>query len=143
MRSFREQKPFLVRDVAEIEKDLSPRSREFVRQMGVQSFICVPIVYEAESLGVLVVENNRSRNNLAQSEISLLMGVASQTATAIINARSFKRIKESERQYRLLADNISDVIWIIDLSLAKFSYVSPSVERVQGFTPEEVMELDL
>jgi len=143
VRSFREQKPFLVRDVAEIEKDLSPRSCEFVRQMGVQSFICVPIVYEEESLGVLVVENIRSRSQPAQSEINLLMGVASQTATAIINARSFKRTKESERQYRLLADNISDVIWIIDLSLAKFSYVSPSVERVQGFTPEELMEFDL
>jgi PAS domain S-box-containing protein len=143
VRSFREQKPFLVRDVADIEKDLSTRSREFIRQMGVQSFICVPIVYEEESLGVLVVENIRSRNHLAQSEISLLMGVASQTATAIINARSFKKIQESERQYRLLADNISDVIWIIDLSLAKFSYVSPSVERIQGFTPEELMKLDL
>jgi len=143
VRSFREQKPFLVRDVAGIEKDLSPRSREFVRQMGVQSFICVPIVYEEESLGVLVVENFHSRNHLAQSEMSLLMGVASQTATAIINARSFKRIQESERQYRLLADNISDVIWILDLSLSKFTYISPSVERVQGYTPEEIMNLDL
>ncbi len=143
VRSFREQKPFLIRNVSDVKADLSPRSREFVRQMGVQSFICVPIIFEEESLGVLVVENNRSRNNLAQSEISLLMGVAAQTATGINNARSFKKTQESERQYRLLADNISDVIWVIDFSLSKFSYVSPSVERIQGFTPEELMELDL
>ena len=143
VRSFREQKPFLVRNVAEVESDLSPRSREFARQMGVQSFICVPIIYEEESLGVLVVENNRRHNNLAQSEISLLMGVAAQTATGIINAQSFNKTQESERQYRLLADNISDVIWIIDFSLFKFIYISPSVERLQGFTPEEVMALNL
>ncbi|UCD82410.1 MAG: response regulator [Desulfobacterales bacterium] len=143
VRCFKEQKPFLVRDVADIEKDLSHRTREFIRQMAVKSFICVPIVYEEESLGVLAVENTNSRNRLTQSEISLLMGVASQTAISIINARSFKKIRESERQYRLLADNISDVIWILDLSLTKFSYVSPSVERVQGFTPEELMKLDL
>ena len=143
VRSFREQKPFLIRDAAGIEKELSPKSREFVRQMGVQSFICVPIVYEEEGLGVLVVENIHSPNQWSQSELSLLMGVASQTATAIINARSFKRVQESERQYRLLADNISDVIWVFDLSLTKFSYVSPSVERVQGYTPEEFMQLDL
>ncbi len=111
--------------------------------MEVKSFICVPIVYEEASLGVLAVENINSQNRLTQSETSLLMGVASQTATSIINARSFKQIKESERQYRLLADNISDVIWIIDLSLSKFTYVSPSVERLQGFTPKELMEQDL
>jgi len=143
VRCFREQKPFLIRDVAEIEKDLSPRSLDFVRRMAVQSFICVPIIYEEASLGVLVVENTKSRNHLAQSEISLLMGVASQTATAIMNARSFKKIKESEQQYRLLADNISDVIWIIDLSLSKFTYISPSVERLQGFTPKALMERKL
>jgi PAS domain S-box-containing protein len=143
VRSFKEQKPFLVRNVADIEKDLTPNTREFIRQMDVKSFICVPIVYEEESLGVLAVENTNSQNRLTQSEISLLMGVASQTATSIINARSFRQIRESERQYRLLADNISDVIWIIDLSLSKFTYVSPSVERLQGFTPKELMERDL
>jgi PAS domain S-box-containing protein len=143
VRSFKEQTPFLVKDVAEIENDLSPRSREFIRQMDVQSFVCVPIFYEKESLGVLAVENTRSSNRLAQSEISLLMGVASQTANSIINARSFKQIRESEQQYRLLADNISDVIWTIDPASSKFTYASPSVERLQGFTPPELLELDL
>jgi len=143
VRCFNELKSFLVNDISEIEPDLSPGSREFIRQMAVQSFICVPIVYEKKALGVLAVENTNSRQHLAQSEISVLMGVASQTAASIINARSFKEIKKSARRYRLLADNISDVIWTLDLSLSKFAYVSPSVERVQGYTPEELMELDL
>jgi PAS domain S-box-containing protein len=143
VRSFNEKKPFLVKDVAKIENDLSERSRKFVRQMDVRSFICVPIVYEKEALGVLAVENAHFHNRLDQSEISLLMGVASQTATSIINARSFETIKESERQYRLLADNISDVIWTMNLSTLKFSFVSPSIERLQGFTPKEFMALEL
>lgn len=100
--------------------------------------------FSNSAVGPGAPESARSRQNrLTQSEISLLMGVASQTATSIINARSFKQIRESERQYRLLADNISDVIWVLDLSLTKFTYVSPSVERLQGFTPEELMQLDL
>ena len=71
------------------------------------------------------------------------MGVAAQTAISIINARSIKKIRKSEQQYRLLADNISDVIWIINVSTLKFSFVSPSVERLHGFTPNEYMALEL
>ena len=119
-----------------IEKELSKTRLSLIRQMGVRSFVCVPLVYEKEALGVLVTENNSSQSHIAQSEINLLTGVASQTAISIINARSIKKIRKSEQQYRLLADNISDVIWVIDVATLKFSYVSPSVERLHGFTPQ-------
>ncbi|GEM_PF-2087218 len=45
---------------------------------------------------------------------------------------------ESEEKYRLIAENTSDVISILDLKL-RHLYVSPSVYRVKGFTPEEAM----
>jgi len=46
--------------------------------------------------------------------------------------------EESERKYRLLADNVSDVIWTMDLNL-RYTYVSPSVMRMRGFSAEETM----
>ena len=49
----------------------------------------------------------------------------------------------SENQYRVLADNVTDVIWILDLATLKFDYISPSVERVRGFTPEEAGAMSL
>ena len=108
-----------------------------------KSGLCVPIVYRNEALGVLVAENGSAANVLTQTDISLLMGIASQTAASIMNARSFKRIKESEQRYRILADNVTDVIWAYDLSAEKFSYVSPSVKRMQGYTPDELKEMSL
>ncbi|MDY6917744.1 MAG: PAS domain S-box protein [Chloroflexota bacterium] len=47
-------------------------------------------------------------------------------------------LQQSERLYRLLAENATDVIWTTDLSL-KLNYVSPSVQRLRGYTPEEAM----
>jgi PAS domain S-box-containing protein len=49
-------------------------------------------------------------------------------------------LRESERRYRLIADNVADVIWTWDLSTWKFTYVSPSILRQQGFTVEESMQ---
>lgn len=53
-----------------------------------------------------------------------------------------KKIIESENFYRALAENSQDVIWITDMK-GKFTYVSPSVERLIGYTPEEVMKQTL
>jgi len=47
-------------------------------------------------------------------------------------------IRDSERRYRLLAENISDVIWVTDMNL-KPTYFSPSVTRLTGYSVEEVM----
>lgn len=49
-----------------------------------------------------------------------------------------EKLRESEEIHRLLADNATDVIWVMDLD-GKFKYVSPSVEKLRGYTPEEVM----
>jgi len=42
----------------------------------------------------------------------------------------------SEKRYQLLAENSVDVIWIMD-PLLNFTYISPSVEQMTGFTAEE------
>jgi two-component system cell cycle sensor histidine kinase/response regulator CckA len=47
--------------------------------------------------------------------------------------------KLAHERYRLLADNAADVISTVDMTLQS-TYVSPSVTRLRGFTPEEVMK---
>ncbi len=48
-------------------------------------------------------------------------------------------LKESELNYRFLADNVEDVIWRYDFKLDRFLYISPSIFKLRGFTVEEAM----
>ena len=47
--------------------------------------------------------------------------------------------KRAEERYRLISENSADVIWVWDLRKNRLVYISPSVEQVRGFTPEQVM----
>jgi PAS domain S-box-containing protein len=48
-------------------------------------------------------------------------------------------LQKSEAQYRFLSEYAADVIWKLDTSTGKFTYVSPSVQKLRGYAPEEVM----
>jgi PAS domain S-box-containing protein len=52
--------------------------------------------------------------------------------------RTEKALEESEAMLRIINENISDIIWRID-SEARLTYISPSVERILGFRPMEIM----
>jgi two-component system cell cycle sensor histidine kinase/response regulator CckA len=136
VRSFREQKPLLLSSREEIEKKLSKRSLEFARKIDVQSLICVPIVYESESLGVLAVDNVSSNRSLTQSDVNLLVGVASQTAVSITNALSFERLRESEERYRVSIENAPYGILVIDPN-GTFLVFNSHLEALTGYSKEE------
>lgn len=48
-------------------------------------------------------------------------------------------LSKSEAKYRFLAENVSDVIWVMNLSKERWEYVSPSVNKLLGYSVEEFM----
>lgn len=57
--------------------------------------------------------------------------------------RAKELTQRSEEKYRFLTENIIDVVWILDLVENRFTYLSPSVYKMRGYTTEEVMQLSL
>jgi len=140
--SFRKQTPFLINNVSEIESDLSPKSLAFARALGSRSFICVPIIFEGRSEGVLAVDNLKTNRELNQTDISLLMGIAPQIGISINNARMYERLQEREKRFRILAESAPDIIFVLDLE-GIMTYVNPAWERILDHKQEVVVGRNL
>ena len=50
------------------------------------------------------------------------------------------KIRESEKKYSIIANNTSDLIWVIDLDL-KAQYLSPSTKKFIGYTVDELSKI--
>jgi len=80
----------------------------------------------------------------AQDEMARLLAVAEQSRRALLSVVEDHRaaeqaLQESQERYRLIAENTNDVIWLYDLNKDRFTYCSPSVIKLRGFTAEEAM----
>lgn len=79
----------------------------------------------------------------SDQEIRLIEDYAKLVQLAVERARLAEALRHSEEMYRLIAENCNDVIWIVDLPALTFSYISPSIERLRGWTPMEILSQPL
>jgi PAS domain S-box-containing protein len=52
-------------------------------------------------------------------------------------------LRASEERYRMISENTSDIIWALDVETRRFRYISPSIEKMLGYTVAEAMELTM
>jgi PAS domain S-box-containing protein len=81
------------------------------------------------------------RKEIKIENIELVETIINQTAIAIQRRIGQEELGKSEEKYRMLAENATDIVWVLDISTGKFTYISQAVEKIRGYTVEEAMEI--
>ncbi|MEW7987803.1 MAG: PAS domain S-box protein [Candidatus Thiodiazotropha endolucinida] len=97
--------------------------------------VSVPLEHRGVIYGYLLASIPLKFSGDAE-ELALLREVADDIGFALHGIKEERTREATERMYSILADNMMDIIWARDLDM-NFTYVSPSVETMTGFTPEE------
>ncbi|MCD6187084.1 MAG: HD domain-containing protein [Desulfuromusa sp.] len=107
VQAFHQQEDFIINNTEEIEEKLSARSRKLVKDLGVHSFVCCPIVVEGTSLGVIAATNQATKQSLVRRDVNLLQGIAPSIGVTIQNAGLIEELHSSfEKTLKVLADSI-------------------------------------
>ena len=92
---------------------------------------------------------NRKDGSQVAVEIGTLMtqmkgqGVVIGIARDVTERKRAEELKKSEEKYKLLAEYSADVIFKVDIATEQYIYISPSIERLLGYTVEEGLSLSV
>lgn len=140
--AYRDQKPFLISNVNEIKDSFSEKTISFIKHFRIEAFICVPIIYEGKSEGILAVDHTSSENKPTQSDLNLLMGIAPQIGISLNNALAHKKMQESKELFRNLSDNSPDIIYRLDIN-QRLKYINQVCREVLGQNWNELLDKKL
>lgn len=139
IRVFQERKPVLVDDIETLRASLSLKSRQLIDHIGSKSMICLPIVYEDVSLGILAVDNIVTKRPLTKSDMNLLMGVAYQTAVSLFSANAFEELQSSEERYRSLYENAPTAYISLRIENAVIVHCNAAAIRLFGYERNQLV----
>jgi PAS domain S-box-containing protein len=115
----REKRPSLVENVLKDDKWHSHKNRFYKKDGNIMT----------ADLSFRAVKDDNSNIKYLEGFVN---DVTQQTETE-------KALCDSESKYRIISENTGDVIWIMDIKTLKFTYISPSVYHLTGYTQAKML----
>lgn len=115
-----------------------PEHLRLVREIGLRSYICVPLTVHGRTLGAITFATAETNRLFEPDDLAFAQEIARRAATPIDNARLFADAREAlaragaaEARFRSLAEAIPQIVWAIDVD-GEHEYLSPKWNEYTG-----------
>jgi len=130
--------------VAELVDDVASsqinKENPLIKKFQPQAFIALPLKVRGKVVGVLVGDQQEPGDQDISTEKEFLISFANQIAIGIHNAHLYRKLEDSERQYRELVENAHEGIWVVDEN-GLITFANQRLADILGY--EEVLGLNI
>jgi PAS domain S-box-containing protein len=109
---------------------------QLIRELGLRSYMCVPMVARGRTLGAITFVAAESGRVYGDADLELAEELARRAATAVDNAELYRRAEERAQAAQVLA-TVGDGVCLID-GAGVVRLWNPAAEAITGLAAEEV-----
>jgi len=121
---------------------ISPQKKGYPKgHVTIHRILNVPVFDDTRIVALAGVGNKPGDYN--ESDVRQLQLMMDGMWKIIQKKKAQEDLRTSEERYRLLADNATDAIWIFGIPGYRFSYVSPAMEILSGYSSAEFIDLKM
>jgi PAS domain S-box-containing protein len=130
----------LVTEIA--EDDLAELAQDdfhlgLVRELGLQSYMCVPLTAHGQLLGVISLVSAESGRRYDAGDLALAEELARRAGTAVENARLYRAVEERAHAARVL-ETVADGVFLVDVE-GVVRFWNRAAETISGIRREEIV----
>jgi PAS domain S-box-containing protein len=108
-----------------------------VRELGVQSYMCVPLAAHGELLGVISFVSAESGRRYDAADLALAEELARRAGTAVENAQLYRAVEERAQAARVL-ETVADGVFLVDTG-GVVRLWNRAAETISGIRREEIV----
>lgn len=137
----RASRALLLEDV--LAEELAPHEREWFEACDARGFAVMPIVQDGELAGVVGFVGTSRRAPWSRDDLHRMRFLGDLLVDAVARTRARAAAAVADARARRIADFIPDGLLSIDGEVDVVTWASPSVYRVTGWRPEELVRRPL
>jgi PAS domain S-box-containing protein len=123
--------------ISDVMTDPCFARREIAAQVGLHSALAFPILLGNRTLGVMLFFSRRTPE-VDEDLLKMMSVIGSQIGQFTERKRAEEALRQSEVYFRSLIEHTADTISTYDANGVRL-YTSPSIERILGYKPEEMI----
>src|SRR5581483_8753590 len=118
-----------------------PEQLRLIRELGLKSYMCVPLVARGRTLGAITLISAESGRRYTAQDQKFAEDLARRAALAVDNARLYREVQTQRQRLDAILASVPGVVWEAwgqpDDATQRIDFVSDYVEKMLGYSVEE------